>query len=47
MNLSRRSHALRLYRKGGTPEYIAASLAVPRQEIDLLIKVHEIGLNNL
>lgn len=47
MNLSRRSHALRLHRKGSSPEHIAASIDVPRQEVELLIKVHEIVLNNL
>jgi hypothetical protein len=47
MNLSRRSLALRLHRKGSSPEHIAASIDVPRQEVELLIKVHEIVLNNL
>lgn len=47
MNLTRRSQALRLHRKGDSSERIAAALEVPRQEIDLLIKVHEIVLNNL
>lgn len=47
MNLSRRSQALRLRRKGEPPEKIAAALDMPRQEVDLLLKVHEIVLNNL
>jgi hypothetical protein len=47
MNLTRRSHALRLHRKGSSPEHIAATVEVPRQEVDLLLKVHEIVLNNL
>jgi hypothetical protein len=47
MNLTRRSHALRLHRTGSSPEHIAASLEVPRQEVELLLKVHEIVLNNL
>jgi hypothetical protein len=44
MNLSKRSHALRLRRKGDSPEKIAESLAIPRQEVDLLMKVHDIVL---
>ena len=47
MNLTRRSHALRLHRTGSSPEHIASALEVPLQEVDLLLKVHEIVLNNL
>jgi len=47
MNVNRRSQALRLHRKGDSTEQIAAVLEVPRQEIDLLIKVHQIVVNNL
>jgi DNA-binding NarL/FixJ family response regulator len=47
MNLTRRSQALRLRRQGDSPERIAESLEIPRQEVDLLFKVHEIVLNNL
>jgi len=47
MNLTRRSQALRLHRKGDSPERIAAALEVPTQEIALLVKVHQIVLNNL
>lgn len=47
MNLTRRSHALRLHRTGSSPEHIASSLEVPRQEVELLLKVHQIVLNNL
>jgi hypothetical protein len=47
MNVTRRSQALRLHRKGDSPERISAALEVPRQEIDLLIKVHQLVLNNL
>jgi DNA-binding NarL/FixJ family response regulator len=47
MNLTRRSQALRLHRKGDSSERIAAALEVPTQEIDLLVKVHQIVLNNL
>jgi DNA-binding NarL/FixJ family response regulator len=47
MNVTRRSQALRLHRKGDSSERIAAALELPRQEIDLLIKVHQLVLNNL
>jgi hypothetical protein len=47
MNLTKRSQALRLRRQGDSPERIAESLEIPRQEVDLLLKVHEIVLNNL
>ncbi len=47
MNLTRRSHALRLHRKGDSAEQIAVALELPRQEVDLLVKVHQIVLNNL
>lgn len=47
MNLSRRSQALRLHRRGETPQQIATALGVPKQEIDLLIKVHQIVVSNV
>jgi DNA-binding NarL/FixJ family response regulator len=47
MNVTRRSQALRLHRQGDSPERIAAALEVPRQEIDLLIKIHQLVLNNI
>lgn len=47
MNLTRRSQALRLHREGESPPQIAESLKIPRREVDLLLKVHEIVLNNL
>ena len=34
-------------RNGSSPEQIASALEVPRQEVDLLLKVHEMVLNNL
>lgn len=42
INLSRRSQALRRYRRGETPEQIAASLMVPTGEVQLLLKVHRL-----
>ncbi|HEX3746449.1 MAG TPA: hypothetical protein VHW09_21075 [Bryobacteraceae bacterium] len=47
LNLSRRSQALRMHRKGDAPDRIAAALGVPLQEVDLLIKVHRIVLDSL
>jgi hypothetical protein len=42
MNLSRRSQALRLFRRGETPEQIASSLRMPAGEVRLLLKVHRL-----
>ena len=47
LNLSRRSHALRLHRRGEAAAQIASELAVPVQEIELLIKVHEIVMSTV
>jgi hypothetical protein len=46
-NLSRRSQVLRMYRRGDAAGQIAASLGLPRQEVDLLIKVHRIVLSKV
>jgi len=42
LNLSKRSQALRMNRRGDPPEQIAATLSISRQEVDLLLKVHRI-----
>lgn len=47
LNLSTRSQALRMHRRGDAPAQIAAALEVPLQEIELLLKVHRIVLENL
>jgi hypothetical protein len=39
INLTRRSQALRMYRRGDSPEQIAAALQMPRNEVELLLKV--------
>lgn len=44
MNISRRAQALRLYRQGERPEQIAAALGLPLNEVELLIKVHQIAV---
>lgn len=46
-NLSKRSQALRMHRRGDPPDQIAAALDVPQQEVDLLLKVHRIVISNL
>jgi len=47
MNVVKRAQALRLYRRGERPEKIAAALELPRQEVDLLLKVHRIVISNI
>src|SRR5439155_18420303 len=42
LNLNRRSQALRMHRHGEGAAQIAAALELPRQEVDLLLKVHRI-----
>jgi len=41
INLNKRVQALRMYRKGDAPETIAAALMLPRQEVELLLKVEQ------
>ena len=40
MNLNRRSQALRLARRGESPEQIASRLGLPTSEVRLLLKIH-------
>jgi hypothetical protein len=47
INLSRRSQALRLHRRGEPAGQIAATLKIPVQEVQLLIKVHEIVMSTV
>lgn len=42
LNLSKRSQALRMHRRGDSSEQIASTLGVPLQEVELLLKVHRI-----
>ena len=46
-NLNKRSQALRMNRRGELPEQIAASLDMPRQEVELLLKVHRMVIQNV
>ena len=41
VNIGKRSLALRMHRRGESPEQIAATLHIPRNEVDLLLKVHQ------
>ena len=47
LNLNKRSQALRMHRRGEAVDQIAAALELPRQEVDLLIKVHRIVLSTV
>ena len=47
LNLSKRSHALRMHRRGEGTDQIAAALELPRQEVELLLKVHRIVLSSV
>ena len=47
LNLSKRSQALRMHRRGESADKIAAELQLPRQEVDLLLKVHRIVLSTV
>jgi hypothetical protein len=47
LNLSRRSQALRMHRRGDPVGQIATVLGIPPQEVELLIKVQQIVLSNL
>jgi hypothetical protein len=47
LNMSKRSQALRMHRLGEGPEQIAEALALPRQEVDLLLKIHHIVISKI
>ena len=47
LNLSKRSQALRMHRRGEAPAEIASALGIPLQEVDLLLKVHRIVISNI
>ena len=46
LNINRRTHALRLLRKGQDIAHISAALGVPRQEIELLVRVQDLVANS-
>lgn len=45
-NLNKRSQALRMSRLGEKPENIASALGLPRQEIELLMKIQKIVITS-
>jgi hypothetical protein len=47
MNVVKRSQALRMHRRGERPEQIASMLELPRQEVELLLKVHSIVISSV
>jgi hypothetical protein len=44
LNLNKRSQALQMHRRGEAPPEIAAALAIPQNEVELLVKVQRIVL---
>jgi hypothetical protein len=44
---ARRTQALRLHRRGESPEQIAAALEIPLAEVALLLKMHRIVMSNV
>jgi hypothetical protein len=47
LNLNKRAQALRMFRRGESPDEIAACLSLPRNEVRLLVKVHRIAMDAL
>ena len=47
LNLTKRSQVTRMSRRGERSENIAASLNLPRGEVDLLLKINALVVNNL
>lgn len=47
LNLSRRTQVLRMHRAGQEGAEIASALVLPRSEVDLLIKVHNIVMDQI
>jgi DNA-binding NarL/FixJ family response regulator len=43
MNLTKRSQALQMSRRGESAKEIAATLSLPQMEVDLLLKVQRLG----
>ena len=47
LNLNKRGQVLRMRRRGENPETIAAALSIPQNEVNLLLKVHQMSLGSL
>jgi DNA-binding NarL/FixJ family response regulator len=46
MNLNKRTQVLRMLRRGDSVEQIAIQLELPKSEVTLLMKVHQITVNH-
>jgi hypothetical protein len=46
LNMTRRNQVIRLSRRGQPAANIAASLSLPRKEVELLLKIHNLSLDN-
>ena len=46
LNLTKRSQVIRMSRRGERSENIAASLSLPRGEVDLLLKINALVVNS-
>jgi hypothetical protein len=46
LNISRRSQALSLHRRGEAPRQIAAAVSLPRSEVELLLKVEKLAVED-
>jgi hypothetical protein len=44
MNLNTRIQALRLLRRGEDVSHVAAAFGLPRSEVELLVRVHQLGV---
>ncbi len=47
LNLNKRGQILRMRRRGERPETIAGALSIPRNEVELLLKVHDLSLEQV
>lgn len=47
LNLTKRSQALQMHRRGEGPQQIAEALSLPQNEVELLVKVQQIMLAGL
>jgi len=47
LNLNKRGQVLRMRRRGENPETIAAALSIPQNEVNLLLKVHQMSLEQV
>ena len=45
LNVSLRTQVIRMSRRGDRAEHIAASLSVPKREVELLLKVHRLAVD--